>query len=540
MSSKSSKSGRKEVPALSAETLAALEQLRDEILKEFRTVFKQLEAKLDRINDRVDEHAEHLSRIDSTSEDLESRVRYLETLCSRLEEKCNKLLSKMVDLENRSRRCSLRILGLPEATEQGSTVKFFAEFLCEIFGKDLLPNLPELERARRVYVPPGILGSRPRPVILCFHQYQWDLVCNNNWRVPFATSVFYMGVLVGSFTSGILSDRFGRKIVMFGTMAVQIIFNFLLAFSPNLEIFSLINFFRGLGDISNYVAAFVLGSELLTDSMRITYSTFGVGVFFALGYMFLPFVAYFIREWRTLTVTLTLCCLFYIPLWWFIPESPRWLLSKGKVEEAESVIRHIAKKNGVTPPPKIFSELELEYIKNNEVKSVPFTQLLKTCNIRAITIINVLVWMIISMGYFALTLNIPNLHGDDYLNCFLFAASEIPANVATWLLLRKYSRKFSLSGALFLGGSVLLFIQLIPSHLSIVATVLVLIGRFGTSCAFFMVYIYTAELYPTPLRNTGVGVSSMASRISSIFSPYILLLVRSLSRKKGFLVFKIL
>ncbi|XP_072923293.1 organic cation/carnitine transporter 2-like isoform X2 [Hemitrygon akajei] len=353
---------------------------------------------------------------------------------------------------------------------------------------------------------------------------EWDLVCNNNWRVPFATSVFYMGVLVGSFTSGILSDRFGRKIVMFGTMAVQIIFNFLLAFSPNLEIFSLINFFRGLGDISNYVAAFVLGSELLTDSMRITYSTFGVGVFFALGYMFLPFVAYFIREWRTLTVTLTLCCLFYIPLWWFIPESPRWLLSKGKVEEAESVIRHIAKKNGVTPPPKIFSELELEYIKNNEVKSVPFTQLLKTCNIRAITIINVLVWMIISMGYFALTLNIPNLHGDDYLNCFLFAASEIPANVATWLLLRKYSRKFSLSGALFLGGSVLLFIQLIPSHLSIVATVLVLIGRFGTSCAFFMVYIYTAELYPTPLRNTGVGVSSMASRISSIFSPYILLL----------------
>ncbi|XP_072897905.1 uncharacterized protein [Hemitrygon akajei] len=169
---KSSKPGGKEVMTPSDETLVALGKLRDEILKEFKTAFKQLEDKLDQINDKVDKHAEHLSRIDSTSEDLESCVRYLETLCSSLEGKSNKLLSKMVDLENRSRRCNIRILGLPEANEKGSTVKVFAEFLCELFGKDLLPKPPKLERAHRVYVPPGILGSRPRPVILCFHQYQ--------------------------------------------------------------------------------------------------------------------------------------------------------------------------------------------------------------------------------------------------------------------------------------------------------------------------------------------------------------------------------
>ncbi|XP_072120593.1 organic cation/carnitine transporter 2-like isoform X1 [Mobula birostris] len=353
---------------------------------------------------------------------------------------------------------------------------------------------------------------------------EWDLVCNNNWKEPLATSVFFIGMLVGSFSSGILSDRFGRKIVLFGAIALQTIFSMLIVFSPNLEIFCLIMFFRGIGGLANYVAAFILGSELLADSMRIVYSTFGVGVFYAIGYMFLPFVAYFIREWRTLMMTLTLCCLLYIPLWWFIPESPRWLLSKGRVEEAESVIRLMAKKNGVTPPPKIFSELELEYIKNNEVKSVPFAQLLKTCNIRAITIINVLIWMIISMGYYGLSLNVPDLHGDDYLNCFLFGAAEIPANIATWFLLKKFSRRFSISGALFLGGSVLLFIQLIPSDLLVLATVLVLIGRLGASCAFFMVYIYTAELYPTTLRNTGLGVSAMASRIGSILSPYIFLL----------------
>ncbi|XP_059845878.1 organic cation/carnitine transporter 2-like [Hypanus sabinus] len=353
---------------------------------------------------------------------------------------------------------------------------------------------------------------------------EWDLVCNNGWKEPFAASVYFTGVLIGSFSSGILSDRFGRKIVMFGTMVLQVAFNVLITFSPNLEIFCLINFLKGFGEISNYMSAFVLGSELLEKSIRIAYSTLGVAMGFALGYMILPFVAYFIRKWQMLILTLSLSCLVYIPLWWFIPESPRWLLSKGRVEEAESIIRFMAKKNGVTPPAMLFSEDELEHIKNKKVKSVPFTQLLKTCNIRTITIINILLWMIISMGYYGLSLNIPNFHGDDYLNCFLFAASEIPANIAVWLLFQKFPRKFSLSVTLFLSGSILLFIHFIPSHFLALATVLVLIGKLGSTCAFSMVYIYTAELYPTPVRNTGVGVSSMASRLGSVISPYILLL----------------
>lgn len=52
------------------------------------------------------------------------------------------------------------------------------------------------------------------------------------------------------------------------------------------------------------------------------------------------------------------------------------------------------------------------------------------------------------------------------------------------------------------------------------ATVLVMVGKFGVTAAFSMVYVYTAELYPTVVRNMGVGVSSTASRLGSILSPY--------------------
>ncbi|XP_067899873.1 organic cation/carnitine transporter 2-like isoform X2 [Heterodontus francisci] len=349
----------------------------------------------------------------------------------------------------------------------------------------------------------------------------WDLVCNNDWKGPFSMSVFFVGVLIGSFISGQLSDRFGRKIVLFGTMAVQTVFSIFQAFSPNWEIFCILNFLVGFGQISNYVAAFVLGSEILGKSIRVMYSTLGVGISYAIGYMLLPLFAYFIRSWQMLILALSLNGLAYIPLWWFIPESPRWLLTKGTVQEAEAILRHIAKRNGVTPPEVLFNDLELEDMKAKSKQSYSIIHLFKTHNIRAITLLNFLIWMILAAVYFGLSLSTPNLHGDDYLNCFFAATMEVLAYVGAWLFLQRFPRRFSLSGSLFLGGVVLFFIQLIPSNLLIITTVLVMIGKFGTTCAFSIVYVYAAELYPTAVRNMGVGVSSMASRLGSIISPYI-------------------
>ena len=70
--------------------------------------------------------------------------------------------------------------------------------------------------------------------------------------------------------------------------------------------------------------------------------------------------------------------------------------------------------------------------------------------------------MLTSVGYFALSLNAPNLHGDAYLNCFLSALIEVPAYITAWLLLQTLPRRYIIAGVLFLGGGVLLLIQLVP------------------------------------------------------------------------------
>uniref|UniRef100_U3FLY8 Solute carrier family 22 member 4 n=1 Tax=Callithrix jacchus TaxID=9483 RepID=U3FLY8_CALJA len=349
---------------------------------------------------------------------------------------------------------------------------------------------------------------------------EWNLVCGDDWKVPLTTSLFFVGVLLGSFVSGQLSDRFGRKNVLFATMAIQTGFSFLQIFSISWEMFTVLFVIVGMGQISNYVVAFILGTEILGKSVRIIFSTLGVCTFFAVGYMLLPLFAYLIRDWRMLLLALTVPGVLCVPLWWFIPESPRWLISQRRFREAEDIIQKAAKMNNIAVPAVIFDSVELQELNTLKQQKAFIMDLFRTQNIAIMTIMSLLLWMLTSVGYFALSLDAPNLHGDAYLNCFLSALIEVPAYIIAWLLLRTLPRRYIIAAVLFWGGGVLLFIQLVPADYYFLSIGLVMLGKFGITSAFSMLYVFTAELYPTLVRNMAVGVTSMASRVGSIIAPY--------------------
>lgn len=352
---------------------------------------------------------------------------------------------------------------------------------------------------------------------------EFDLVCHDEWKQPFTASVLYAGITFGSLFAGELSDKYGRKPILFATMAVQTVFTFLQVFANSWILFTILLFLNGLGQMSNFVAALVLGAETLTGHPRVVYSSVATNTAFAIGYMILPVFAYFLRDWRKLLLGLSLPGLLYIPMWWFIPESPRWLLYQGRVHEAEKIIRKAARWNKVQAPQYIFDEYIVpEKEKEKERKNYTTLDLFRISKLRLTTLNLFLIWFIMFMAYYALSLNTSQLHTNPYLSCFIFAMVEVPAYVCSWLTLRYFPRRASIIATLCAGSVPLFFLQLVPHDLSTVTLIMEMIAKFSFTAGTCLMFTYTSELYPTPVRNTATGACSMVSRIGSCVAPFLL------------------
>lgn len=155
------------------ELTRALGELRVAIAEDLKATIAELDTKIESIIRTVASHGQSIVDLEKASEFNAGRIDELEKLCTSLQDSVQRLSVKVVDLEGRSRRNNLRVVGLAEGIEAGSRpTDFFAKLLKDAMGSDVLASDPQLDRAHRSLVPVPGPGQRPRPVIICCHSFK--------------------------------------------------------------------------------------------------------------------------------------------------------------------------------------------------------------------------------------------------------------------------------------------------------------------------------------------------------------------------------
>merc|ERR1712223_725684 len=127
-------------------------------------------------------------------------------------------------------------------------------------------------------------------------------------------------------------------------------------------------------------------------------------------------------------------------------------------------------------------------------------------------------WFSVTMWYYGLSFASVSLLGDPYTNAALSYFIEIPGYIFCILVMDCWGRRPILSFCQLISGISCIGAGLLSGNeeLKILQVFLSLIGKFGASACFAIVYVYTAELFPTVIRNTAIGACSTIARVGGI------------------------
>ncbi|XP_023932923.1 organic cation transporter protein-like [Lingula anatina] len=355
-------------------------------------------------------------------------------------------------------------------------------------------------------------------------QTEFNLVCGREGKETVAQVAYLGGELAGGFLFGLLADYTGRKFAIITGVLLQGSFGLASALAPDVDSFTFFRFVVGAADSGTFASLFVLAMELVGPSKRMLVGIV-IEYFFAAGYVLVTGLAYTLRHWRHLIATISAPSFVFVSYWWLIPESPRWLLASGKERqrnEAERILKHAAKINRAKLPEDIFENISVY-----EGQTASPVNILHSRRLFTTLFIVALNWFVVSMVYFGLSLNSGKIGGDVFVNFLIIGLVEFPAYSVCFVIDRLGRRPLHIAG-MVVGGLALLctiFVEVYAEKgteaykWSIVC--LTLIAKFGSTVAFAIVFIWTAELFPTVLRNFVMGFCNTMGRVGGMTAPVI-------------------
>ncbi|SEJ31744.1 MFS transporter [Paraburkholderia diazotrophica] len=342
-------------------------------------------------------------------------------------------------------------------------------------------------------------------------------------------AALFCGLFLGTVACGFLADRFGRRAIFTWSLLWYVAANTVMAFQDTASGLNFWRFVSGMGIGVELVTIGTYMSELAPKHLRgrafaicQTLGFSAVPVVAFLSYLLVPNAPFGVDGWRWVVLLGGISALF---IWYFrrnLPESPRWLASKGRIREADEVLSRLEE--------KVASEYGQPLPEPGPSDPVPrkagFADMWKP-PYRKRTVMLIIFHILQTVGFYGFANWVPTLlvkQGITVTSSLLYTtviglAAPLGPLLGYWIADRFERKHVIVCMAALNIVSGLLFSQ-VASAVAIV-TLGVLLTLAGNIISFTY-HTYQQELYPTAIRARAVGFVYSWSRLSAVFSSFVI------------------
>jgi MFS family permease len=196
-----------------------------------------------------------------------------------------------------------------------------------------------------------------------------------------AGAIYVAGAVIGALGFGYMTDRWGRKKLFLVTLALYLVATTSTAFTWSFETFAIARFFTGMGIGGEYAAINSAIDELIPARVR-GWVALAINGSYWIGTAIGAAASIYLLEtfaidlgWRIAFGMGAVLAVAVLLVRWFVPESPRWLMTHGRADEAEEIVREIERKVAKSTGRKLEDVDETIEIKQRE--SIGFGPIIK-------------------------------------------------------------------------------------------------------------------------------------------------------------------
>ncbi|XP_048259042.1 solute carrier family 22 member 8-like [Haliotis rufescens] len=380
-----------------------------------------------------------------------------------------------------------------------------------------------------------------------------EIVCDQAPLKGLGQTLLIVGQGLGAAFLPIFSDRFGRRPIHLLSHVIVMALGVGVAFSPNFTAFLVLRLILGMFQQGIVLTDATIGIEVFPTKHR-KLVAFLSNISWSSCHLCLPLVAYLLRDysWRILQLGCTSVSLVIILQFFFLEESLRWLVANGKPKQIKKLLKRAARisqvdyqhvldvyaslntgqeetqkdQGGTTSKEQTESLLTDPVVQTVDDETHSLLDFIKVKRLGLNVAVLWFIWFTDSMTYFGLYFTSDALAGDRFVNVVLLIVVTMPSSVAIYYLVDRIGRKWTCillhltTGFGLVGATVVRELMGNTGAGAIISTVFSCFGFFGAFGAFGTLFFYTPEIFPTNIRNVGLGTSSAFSRLGGMLGPF--------------------